>query len=171
MLWATVGAFLGVCIYTYYAREQVNKSQVANEIAKRALAEANKPYVLMNGFVPQRIADRKNVLAARIGIQWMNFGNTPAYSAMPTVCDPIIRHDMNVPNFTCHVSESVISQFVIGPKQTVTVSGPVIDDNDLLGTRDDSTAVYIFGKLDYTDGVEIDEFGNRNPGLRGFVRE
>lgn len=168
MFWATVGAFWGVCFYTYYAREQVNKSQAANEIAKIALAEANKPYVLTNGFVPQRIADHKNVLAARIGVQWTNFGNTPAYSALPTICDPIARHDMNVPNFTRHVSESVMSQFVIEPKQTVTKIGPVIDDKDLLGTQDDSTAIYIFGKLDYTDGVEIDESGNRKSRVTWF---
>jgi hypothetical protein len=161
IFWATLAAFLGVCAYTYYAREQVSKSQTANAIAKQAFAEANRPYVLVSGFPPTRVTSGKNTLAARIGVQWTNYGNTPAYAVVPTFCDPIVRHDLVTPNFTCHVSDSVVPQFVIGPKQATNIVGPVIADADLLGTRDESTAVYLFGKTDYVDGVDVDEFGRQ----------
>jgi hypothetical protein len=168
MFWATVAAFLGVCAYTYYARLQVSRSETANKIAQMALAEANKPYVLVSGFAPSRIVDRKNNLHERISILWTNYGNTPADNVRATICEPIIRHDLVMPVFTCKVTEALHPSIVVGPKQQTIIFGPQIDDDDLLATADGSTAIYVLGKIEYTDGVDLDQNGNPLPRMTWF---
>jgi hypothetical protein len=157
IFWATLLAFFGVCAYTYYARQQVLKSETANDIAHQAFTQANRPYVLINNYIPARIGDLKGQLHSHVGVQFFNYGSTPAYSLRPTFCDPIIRHDTNQPNFECHLSDAENkSEYVVGPKQPLNPIGPQVEDSDLLATRDESTAIYIFGRVDYLDGVDLD---------------
>src|ERR1700731_1204679 len=58
------------------------------------------------------------------------FGNTPATSVKAFFCDPIIRNDSNIPAFTCNVSEASQPETDIGPKQSVNILGPAIQDSD-----------------------------------------
>src|ERR1700722_8050715 len=76
--WVNVITLIVVGFYTFYASQQVTQTQTANGIAKRALAEANKPYVMLASLNPNYTND-VNGVHLRIGFSLNNFGNTPAH--------------------------------------------------------------------------------------------
>jgi len=158
MFYATVAAFLGVCVYTGFTREQVSQSEAANRIAKQALAEANRPYVLWNGQLTLGFFGEKgDQPTPHVGIQWINYGNTPAYDALTTMCDPVIRTERDEPNFTCVVSEKQMFKTVVGPKQVLNLVGKPLKEEDLLNTRDGSKHIFLLGKIEYRDDVSLDD--------------
>jgi hypothetical protein len=55
--WVAVITLIVVSGYTYFAHQQVTETQTANSIAKKALAEVNKPYVMSSGLNPNRTED------------------------------------------------------------------------------------------------------------------
>ena len=89
---------IAVAIYACYARQQVTETQAANAIAKQALAEVNRPYVMFASLYPNNTADNNGV-HKRIGITWTNFGNTPALNPTFYMCKPIVRDDFTPPPY------------------------------------------------------------------------
>jgi hypothetical protein len=123
--WVGILTLLVVSAYTFFARQQVTETQTANTIAKKALAEANKPYVMFSGLFPNHTTDT-NGDHLRIGFALTNFGNTPASFVRFTNCDPIIMQGGAAPNLHCLASEKTSDPAEIGPKQTANYSGPII---------------------------------------------
>ena len=126
--------------------------QTANSIAKKALTEANKPYVMFSSLFPNYISDNAG-RHFHLGVTWINLGNTPATFVRVFNCHPIIREDIVEPEFHCNISESKeqTPEAVIGPKQPHTVIGPVIKESDFADTRTEKKAIYIFGYVTYQD--------------------
>ena len=149
-------------VYTCFACNQVQKTQTANDIAKKALTEANKPYVMWTGFNPHYTLDSSGGRHFRVGINWTNLGNTPATYVRTYNCDPIVRDDVVEPAFHCNISENKdnIPESVIGPKQLISTVGPIIKESDFQATRDEKKAIYIFGYVTYQDAIDTDAYGN-----------
>src|SRR6202043_3481076 len=77
-----------VAAYTYYAREQVKQTRSANDIAQQALFAANRPYVMLVGYVPNLISELPNKREWRISAEVHNFGKTPAIESIGRIFDP-----------------------------------------------------------------------------------
>jgi hypothetical protein len=116
MFWIGLLTLIVVGVYTYIASQQVVETQNANAIAKKALAEANKPYVMFSALNPNFTTD-VNGIHLRVGFTLVNFGNTPASYLRFTNCDPIILNPGVVPNIECKISEKPSDEMVLGPKQ------------------------------------------------------
>jgi hypothetical protein len=157
--WISVIALLVVGGYTYFAHEQVSETQTANSIAKKALAEANKPYVMFAGIFPNHTKDA-NGEHLRVGFTLTNFGNTPASYVRFNSCDPIIFDGVAAPSLHCTVTEKPSEFSEIGPKQALSIFGPVIKEADLEATTVDKKSVYVLGYVTYQDSVDFDRFGN-----------
>jgi hypothetical protein len=157
--WVTVATLLVIGGYTYFAHQQVTETQTANTIAKKALTEANKPYVMYTGIAPNFTTDA-NGEHFRVGFTVTNLGNTPANFLRYTNCDPIILNSVAVPNIHCNASEKSSDPMVLGPKQATTWAGSIILPADLEATRDDKKNIYIFGYVTYEDSIDSDAYGN-----------
>ena len=157
--WVNVVTLIVIAVYTCFACNQVQQTQTANSIAKKALTEVNKPYVMFTGLVPNYTSDNAGQ-HFRIGAAWTNLGNTPAQYIRAWNCDPIIRDDIVPPVFTCHISESEQPYSVLGPKQGLGTIGPVIKESDFEATADEKKAIYIFGYVEYQDSIDTDAVGN-----------
>jgi hypothetical protein len=147
-----------VCAYTVYACKQVDETRTANSLAKRALIEANKSFVMFNGINYNQNKDI-NGMHKRIGINIINSGNSPSIPNTLYLCKPIIRNDENQPVYRCELSDPPASLSAIGPKQIVSTIGPVVSDADLAATRDAKNSIYIFGYINYSDNISVDEMG------------
>jgi hypothetical protein len=147
-----------VSVITLLAYRQVSETQTANSIAKKALAEANKPYVMYSALYPNHTTDT-NGIHLRVGFTLANFGNTPASYLRFTLCDPIIMLGAAPPNLRCTVSEKISDEMVLGPKQGVNFSGPIIDKDDLEATKDEKKTIYILGYVTYQDSIDVDIHG------------
>ena len=156
-----LNSLIVIAIYTCFAWSQVTETQTANSIAKKALTEANKPYVMFTSLVPNYTSDAAG-RHFRVGITWTNLGNTPASYVRINNCDPIIREDTAEPQLHCNVSESKdqIPENVIGPKQQLTVIGPILKESDFDDTQTEKKAIYILGYATYQDAIDVDQFGN-----------
>jgi hypothetical protein len=161
MFWVTLATLIVVSVYTLFACKQVQETQTANSIAKKALTEANKPYVMFTSLVPNYTMDNAG-RHFRIGIQWTNLGNTPATFVRAFNCDPIIREDIVEPEFHCKISENKeqTPASVLGPKQPLSVIGSIIKESDFDDTRTEKKAIYVFGYVTYQDAIDVDDFGN-----------
>jgi len=148
-----------VTFYTFFAHRQVEETQKANAIAKKALTEVNKPYVAFTIMKPLITTDVDGASRIHMGSSWVNLGNTPANSVSAYNCDPIIRDDEIPPIFHCNISEKDHPEFILGPKQERQVIGPVIKEEDLEATVHNKKAIYIFGGVTYTDNVGFDSNG------------
>jgi hypothetical protein len=157
--WVAVITLVVISGYTYFAHQQVTETQTANGIAKKALAEANKPYVMYSTIYPNHTSD-KNGTHLRIGFSLVNFGNTPASYLRFTNCDPIIVDGGVAPNLKCTVSEKPSDEFVLGPKQQVNYTGSIIKESDLDATREDKKNIYVLGYVTYQDSIDLDPYGN-----------
>ena len=159
--WVNVLTLIVVGVYTCFACSQVRETQTANSIAKKALAEVNKPYVMFTGIQPNYTND-KNGRHLHMGVQWTNLGTTPAHFVRVFNCDPIVRDNLVQPQFVCNVSEDDLSKAerVLGPKQSTTALGSIIKESDFEATRDEAKAIYVFGYVTYEDSIEVDNFGN-----------
>jgi hypothetical protein len=142
-----------LAIYTTYSCEQVHQSGRANSIAEKALTEVNKPYMVMTGFSPSRITENGEA-HWRIGVTWMNVGNTPTSSVRVYICNPIIRDNVSVPNFECRFSDPPSPSIVIGPKVSQSFAGPIVDDAVLEGLETEKKVLYMFGYLRYKNSFE-----------------
>lgn len=156
--WVNVITLIVIAIYTCFACNQVQQSQTANSIAKKASAETNKPYVMYTSIFPNFSRD-PNGTHIRIGWTLTNYGNTPASYLRFTSCDPIIMSGLAQPDFHCTVSEKASDEAVLGPKQAVNFSGPIIEPNDLDATTDNRKSIYLLGSVTYQDGVDVDANG------------
>jgi hypothetical protein len=143
-----------VLAYTGFSCRQVSETQTANSIAKKALTDSNRPYVMFSGFTPSHIKDNNGV-HLRIGINFTNFGNTPANYVRYHDCAPIIRDDIVPPVIKCNTGDPDSGESVIGPKQGATIVGSKIEDADMAATID----VYILGYITYQDSIDVDEHG------------
>lgn len=157
--WVSVLALIVVGAYTYFAHQQVSETQTANSIAKKALAEANKPYVMFSGLFPNHSTDA-NGDHFRVGFTLVNFGNTPASYVRFNPCDSIIFDGVAAPNLHCTITEKPSEPAEMGPKQGINFVGPIIKEADLDATTSDRKSVYILGYVTYQDSVDFDRFGN-----------
>jgi hypothetical protein len=103
-------------IYAGFTKQQVTETQNANRIAKQALAEVNRPYVMFTGIAPNITSDTRGN-HTHIGLNWTNFGNTPSITNTWYMCKPIIKSDVITPNYKCDLAEPTTPLPVIGPKQ------------------------------------------------------
>ncbi|MFZ0494941.1 MAG: hypothetical protein WBD78_05845 [Methylocella sp.] len=158
MFLISVATVIIVGVYTFYARQQVIETQTANAIAKKALTEASRPYVMMENIFGSNSKDA-NGIHPHVGFKVTNFGNTPATYVKFTNCDPIIRNDNAVPNFKCNVSEQPTSEWVLGPKQSVYYVGSVFAQSDIDLTKDAEKFIYILGYVTYQDDIDVDYSG------------
>jgi hypothetical protein len=158
LFWINLLTLLAVTAYTAFSYQQVSETQTANSIAKKALTDSNRPYVMFSGFVPNHVKDNNGV-HLRIGINFTNFGNTPANYVRFHDCAPIIRDDIVPPVIKCNPTEADSGESVVGPKQGVTIVGPKIEDADMTATIDEKKAIYILGYVTYQDSIDVDEHG------------
>jgi hypothetical protein len=158
IFWINLLTLFAVFTYTGFSWRQVSETQTANLIAKKALSEANKPYLMFTGFTPNRIKDN-NGIHLRMGINWTNFGNTPANYVRYHDCAPIIRDDSAPPVIKCNPTDPDAGESVVGPKQGATIIGPKIEDADLAATIDEKKAIYILGYVTYQDNIDVDQHG------------
>ncbi len=162
-----------IAVYTCFACSQVQETQTANSIAKKALAEANKPYVMFESFYPNYIIDpRDGKRHFHLGVKWTNFGNTPAQFARMFMCDPIVRPDVAEPEFHCNISDNIDQTpiGIIGPKQPAYIVGPVIEESDFEATRNEAKTIYLFGYVTYQDAIDTDRFGNPEQRVTRFCQ-
>jgi hypothetical protein len=148
-----------VAAYTYFAHQQVGETQTANSIAKKALTEANKPYVMFSALNPNHTIDT-NGDHFRVGFTFTNWGNTPANYLRYTNCDPIVLNGGANPELRCNVSEKASDALDLGPKQPISFSGSIVKESDLEDTRADKKNIYILGYVTYSDSIDVDAFGN-----------
>jgi hypothetical protein len=151
--WISVIALLIVGTYTYFAHQQVSETQTANSIAKKALTEANKPYVMFSAFNPNHTIDT-NGEHFRVGFTFTNWGNTPANYLRYTNCDPIIVNGGVNPELRCNVAEKASDEFNLGPKQGLSFAGSIIKESDLEDTRVDKKNIYIMAYVTYSDSID-----------------
>jgi hypothetical protein len=135
------------------------RTQTANSIAKRALAEVNKPYVMFSALNPNHTHDA-NGQHLRVGFTFTNFGNTPASYLRYNNCDPIIVDFGVTPILKCNLSEKGSDEINVGPKQPINFSGSIIKEADLEDTRIDKKSIYIMGYVTYQDSIDVDPYGN-----------
>jgi hypothetical protein len=150
---------IAVAVYAWYARQQVTESQNANSIAKEALAEVNRPYVMSTGIYINVTGDQNKTIHKHLGVNFNNFGNTPAINVTWIQCKTIIRTDIITPTYKCDLDGQPGKVIVLGPKQPMNIVGPAIDDADLEATRSESKSIYVFGYLTYDDKVEDSKDG------------
>ena len=153
---------IAVGIYTCYSRQQVAESENANAIARAALTEANKPFV-SRATLNETMNQDANGNHRRIGLVWQNFGNTPALSVTVYVCSPLIRNDENPPaEYKCNLDYRPEHLGAIPAKQNVSLTGPIISEEDLKATQESppKKAIYLFGYIAYGDSVSFDRYGN-----------
>lgn len=161
---------IAVGIYAWYARQQVTDSDVANSIAKQALDEVNRPYLMFSALYPNNTSDN-NGIHSRIGITWTNFGNTPALNPTFYMCKPVIKDDFNPPPYQCDLLDPPAKFQPIGPKQPTTLQGPIISAADLDATREGKKAIYMFGYLKYEDKIDVDPYGNSVRRVTSFCQQ
>jgi hypothetical protein len=154
----TLAGVIIVGIYTFYARQQVEGTQGANQISLHGITEVNRPYIGFSGLIASKTADNNGV-HKRIGITWTNFGNTPAVSIKNMLCKPIVRDDIIPPPYKCDLYEPISSGPNIQPKQPINWIGPIISDSDLKGTETETKIVYVLGYIAYQDNTEVDTEG------------
>ena len=142
---------VAVCVYAEFAREQVNETRESNNIARETTFQTNRPYVMWTGLSVIRVLNKDGTFSWRIGSKITNFGNTPAIGRTIKSCDPTIRHDTQSPVFNCVVSDPPNTNASWGPKQEITVNGPVVSSADMLATKVGLTYVYIYGEIIYED--------------------
>jgi hypothetical protein len=152
----TLGA---VGLYTWNSAQQVSESETANKLAKQALGEANKPYVMFSKLVP-RLTKDVNGLHKQAGLTFTNYGNTPALDPLFYICKLIIQESREALTYKCDLLESPSKTNAIGPKQSTTFAGPVISDSDLEASKDEHKFIYLFGYLKYNDKIDVDSYGN-----------
>jgi hypothetical protein len=152
--WITVATFLVVGGYTYFAHQQVTETQTANLIAKQALTEANKPYVMLTALSPNYTSDT-NGIHLRLGFTLTNYGNTPAHFVRFTSCEPIIRADAS-PDIHCNKTSAPGDPTDLGPKQFINISGEIVKDEDMEATKDAKKSVYVLGYVTYQDSIDMD---------------
>ncbi|MGD1015936.1 MAG: hypothetical protein ABR863_05790 [Roseiarcus sp.] len=151
----SVATLIGVGAYTFYSSSQVSETQIANAIAKQAHAEVNKPYVMLNS-LSEPITEDNNGLHKHVGINWTNFGNTPAIHGVWYMCKPIIRDNPTPFPYKCDLLETPQQFPVIGPRQTASMIGPIVSDADLEATLNEKKLIYVFGYFKYEDKIDID---------------
>lgn len=155
MFWATVAAFLGVCAYTWYAREQVNKSNEANEIADRNSYVTNRPYLMYDRVNPVAVVDPGQPIKEwRIGPVFTNYGSTAADNVTFHLCNPITTHTTATPNFECKFADKAMQSPPVGPRQPAFVLGAPVNVEDYDSTESGKTFLYIFGYVTYTDQLK-----------------
>lgn len=160
---------IAVVIYACYARQQVEATQNANAIARAALTEANKPYVMFSSLFEPLTQD-KNGIHKHVGMIWTNFGNTPALYPTWYMCTPRIRDNPNPRPYTCELLETPTKFTTIGPKQSINLQGPIVENSDLEATKDEKKAIYVFGFLKYEDKVTVDPYGNKKRRVTSFCQ-
>jgi hypothetical protein len=148
-----------VAVYTCFACSQVRETQTANSIAKKALTEANKPYVMFSALNPNHTMDT-NGDHFRVGFTFTNWGNTPANYLRFTNCDPIVVSGGVNPELRCNASEKASDALDLGPKQPISFTGSIIKESDLEDTRADKKNIYILGYVTYSDSIDVNAFGN-----------
>lgn len=155
----TLAGVVVVCVYTMYACQQVSETQHANQIAKSALAEANKPYLNFEALFPNKSVDpiEPHATHLHVGFTLRNYGNTPALSARIKMCKPIIRDNILPPEYKCDQEDKINFIGIVSPKQGINIIGPAVPDDVLTATRNGSKVVYIMGYIEYADGVSFDE--------------
>jgi hypothetical protein len=156
----TLAGVVVVCFYTVYACQQVSETQRANQIAKSALAETNKPYVNFEGLFPNKSVDsiEPHAMHEHVGFILRNYGNTPALSARIKMCKPLIRDNILPPEYKCEQEDKTNFIGIISPKQGINIIGPVVPDGILAATKIGSKVVYIIGYIEYADGVSFDAY-------------
>ena len=154
-------------IYTYYTSQQVSESDSANTIARQALGEANKPYVMFSSLWPNLSHD-KNGNHIQAGVIFTNFSNSPALNTVIYMCKPIIRDNPNPPPYKCDLADPATKTNAIGPKQPISFLGPILSDTDLDATKDEKKAIYVLGYLKYEDKIDVDPYGNQKRRVTSF---
>jgi hypothetical protein len=84
------------------------------------------------------------------------------------MCDPIIRKDSIVPAFSCNISEASQPGPDIGPKQSINLIGPIIQDSEMDATEKEEKFIYVLGGISYTDNTTITE--NAEPRITKFCQ-
>jgi hypothetical protein len=162
MFWATFAAFIAVCVYAYFAWEQVQETHEANRIANNAFFAANRPYVMLAGYVPNMISELPGKREWRISAEVHNFGKTPAIDSTGKICDPKITQSVSPPSFNeCKISELVQTAGIIGPDQFTNITGPTITEQDFEEIMRGQKLLYIYGDLRYRDNVTHDVWATR----------
>jgi hypothetical protein len=162
----TLGA---LALYTWYSSEQVDKSEVANNIARQALGEANKPYVMFSSLAPHLTKDLNGV-HKQAGLTFTNYGNTPALNPVFYMCTPLTKETSGAPSYKCDLAEPPAKANPLGPKQTTTFSGPIISEADLEASKDERKFIYVFGFLKYDDKIDVDPYGNTKRRVTSFCQ-
>jgi hypothetical protein len=166
MFWITVAAFVAVCIYAAFAKQQVIETRKANEIADKAFFTANRPYLMWVDSTATPIAAPASpeVTGWFIGSDFRNLGKTPATRALVQFCDPIVRPNSTPPIFTCTISETR-GRFddVFGPDQQRAVVGPRIESALIVDTFTEKRFLYVFGYMTYHDNLLREETHTTRP--------
>lgn len=156
-------------LYTWYSSQQVAESGLANSIARQALGEANKPYVMFSGLAPH-LAKDINGLHKQAGLNFTNYGNTPALNPIFYMCTPVIKENSGIPPYKCDLLDPPAKVNALGPKQTTTFVGPIISEPDLEASKDERKFIYIFGYLKYDDKIDVDPYGNIKRRVTSFCQ-
>ena len=167
--WVGILTLVALTVYTAFTHQQVTETRKANLIAKKALTEVNKPYVLAASISPNFTRDN-NGSHLRIGWTLSNLGNTPANHIRYTNCDPIIR-DSATKIIKCNVTEEKSVDLILGPKQTTQVAGSIIEPAILKKTTDGRAFIYILGFVTYEDEVDVDADGKPEERVTRFCSQ
>jgi hypothetical protein len=132
IFWVTTAAFLAVCVYAAFTKQQVSESQKANDIADKAFFTVNRPYVMWVQDRPVGVVVPAGAPGWQIFSTFVNYGKTPATNMELQFCDLIIRPNPTQPIFTCTISEAPPRDIgIIGPGQQQLMTGPVITDREI----------------------------------------
>ena len=171
MFFVTLAGFIVLCIYTYYAHQQVVETRIANQFGVEAVTESNKPYVNFTNLNFIRVKPTNGDTPKwQIGPTWTNYGNSSASRATTTLCDPILRDSAAPPKFVCNVSDETHNESVIGPKQQSNGVGKPFSDQQLEDTISGKLVIYLAGYMTYYDGVSVDNFGKPKRRITWFCQ-
>ena len=157
--WLSLFTLVVVGAYLFLAYYQIQQTQTANAIAKKALSEANRPYVMFNAINPNHSVDTRGE-HLRVGFSFTNWGNSPAHYLRYVDCDPVVVNSGVEPELRCNMSEKASAESDLGPKQAVSFAGSIINEADLKETRDDKKSIYIMGYVTYQDSIDTNAYGN-----------
>ena len=89
----------------------------------------------------------------QVNVKWQNLGNVPA-RFVAKICKELITYTSSLPAFTCVLDQHAYPSGVIGPKQVLSFSGPLIDKKDMADTLSEKAHVYVFGYITYRDNLQ-----------------
>jgi hypothetical protein len=143
---------IAVCVYACFAKQQVTETQNSNKLTSENFYVSSRPYTVWNDFSVYEVIVPSGVRKWEVNVKWQNLGNVPARFVV-TNCKEIIVDTSEQPAFSCTPISNQGPAGVMGPKQTLSFSGPQIDKDKMADTTMGKAFVYVFGYITYWDNI------------------